>query len=80
MNFKNIANHLLGILRKKGGGRTSSPRALLSYLLLLFIIFLKKPIKNQIYSKNVPVVFLETKQNKKTINRLPLSTKTICFS
>lgn len=57
MNLKNIANHLLGILRKKKRGGTSNPRALLSYLLLLFIIFLKKPIKNQIYSKNVPVFF-----------------------
>lgn len=76
MNLKNIASHLLGILRKKGVGTLKSQSFAILFTITT-IIFLKA-IKNQIYSKNVPVfVWKKTKQN---INRLPLSTKTICFS
>lgn len=62
MNLKNIANHLL-ILRKKVGEKTSSPRALLSYLLLLFIIFFKKTLKTKSIVKMF-LCFFGKKQNK----------------
>lgn len=81
MNLKNIANHLLGILRKKKEGGPQVPELcyLIYYYYLLF--FLKNPLKTKSIVKMFLCFFFEKKQNKtkKPLTGFPYLLKPFVF-